>query len=199
MQATEKEQPASNFCISDAENCEVFRELNCPSTNSLQTIGPISKARTGSTSDNQDFLGGKATILQIKAPCGNWQSRCCIPEQNECVLISLRIQNKANLTASAMSPEISLGDSDSGCQIESRLLAIKSSSRRNANKSAYRIQVVGAPPKMTNDLVRRFLHTSPLDLCWRPLQRTAGCIEAARPGRTYPRRSSQGHVPSFRL
>jgi hypothetical protein len=61
----------------------------------------------------------------------------------------------------------------------------------------YRINFANALSEMKNNLVRLFLHKSPLELCWRLLERMANTVEAARRDRTYPKNSKKVRVPGF--
>lgn len=54
--------------------------------------------------------------------------------------------------------------------------------RYRHRQHTYRINFANALSKMKNNLVLLFLHTSPLELCWRLLQRMADTVEAVRPG-----------------
>ncbi len=69
--------------------------------------------------------------------------------------------------------------------------------RYRQRRHAYRVNFANALSKMKNTLVRLFLHSSPLDLCWQLLQRLAACVEAVRPGRSYPRDLKKVRVPGF--
>ncbi|MGB5561520.1 MAG: IS4 family transposase [Sedimenticolaceae bacterium] len=69
--------------------------------------------------------------------------------------------------------------------------------RYRHRQHTYRINFANALSKMKNNLVRLFLYTSPLDLCWRLLQRMADVVEAVRPGRAYPRNLKKVRVPGF--
>lgn len=69
--------------------------------------------------------------------------------------------------------------------------------RYRHRKHSYRINFANALSKMKNNLVRLFLHTSPLELCWRLLQRIADAVEAVRPSRSYPRNLKKVRVPGF--
>jgi len=69
--------------------------------------------------------------------------------------------------------------------------------RYRHRQHAYRINFANALSKMKNNLLRLFLHTSPLELCWRLLQRMADAVEAVRPGRAYPRNLKKVRVPGF--
>ena len=69
--------------------------------------------------------------------------------------------------------------------------------RYRHRKHTYRINFANALSQMKNNLVLLFLHTSPLDLCWRLLQRMADAVVAVKPGRAYPRNLKQVCVPGF--
>lgn len=69
--------------------------------------------------------------------------------------------------------------------------------RYRHRQHVYRINFANALSKMKNNLVRLLLHTSPLDLCWRLMQRMADAVEAVRPDRTYPRNLKKVRVPGF--
>lgn len=69
--------------------------------------------------------------------------------------------------------------------------------RYRHRQHAYRINFANALSKMKNNLVRLFLHRSPLELCWRLLQRMADTVEAVRPDRAYPRNLKKVRVPGF--
>lgn len=69
--------------------------------------------------------------------------------------------------------------------------------RYRHRKHSYRINFGNALSKMKNNLVRLFPHTSPLELCWRLLQRLADAVEAVRPSRSYPRNLKKVRVPEF--
>lgn len=64
--------------------------------------------------------------------------------------------------------------------------------RYRHRQHTYRINFANALSKMKNNLVRLFLETSPLELCWRLLQRIADAVEAVRPGRKFPREFGSG-------
>jgi hypothetical protein len=69
--------------------------------------------------------------------------------------------------------------------------------RYRHRQHTYRINFANALSKMKNNLVRLFLHMSPLELCWRLLQRMADAVEAVRPDRTYRRHLKKVRVPGF--
>lgn len=69
--------------------------------------------------------------------------------------------------------------------------------RYRHRQHTYRINFANALSKMKNNLVRLFLHTSPLELCWRLLQRLADTVETVRPARAYPRHLKKVRVPGF--
>lgn len=69
--------------------------------------------------------------------------------------------------------------------------------RYRHRKHTYRINFANALSKMKNNLVRLFLYTSPLELCWRLLQRIADAVEPIRPGRSFPRNLKKVRVPGF--
>lgn len=70
--------------------------------------------------------------------------------------------------------------------------------RYQHRQHTYRINFANTLSKMKNNLVRLFLHTSPLQLLWRLLQRIADSVEAVRPGRSYPRNLKKVRVPGFK-
>lgn len=69
--------------------------------------------------------------------------------------------------------------------------------RYRHRQHTYRINFANALSKMKNNLVRLFLCTSPLELCWRLLHRMADAVEAVRPGRAYSRNLKKVRVPGF--
>ena len=64
-------------------------------------------------------------------------------------------------------------------------------------KHSYRVNFANALSKMKNNIIQILLTTSPLDLCWSLIERIASCVEAVRPGRTYPRNLWKVRVPGF--
>lgn len=71
--------------------------------------------------------------------------------------------------------------------------------RYQHRKHSYRVNFANALSKMKNTLVRLLLFSSPLDLCWRLLQKIARCVEAVRPGRSFPRNLKKVRVPGFQM
>ena len=69
--------------------------------------------------------------------------------------------------------------------------------RYRHRQHTYRINFANALSKMKNNLVRIFMHTSPMELCWRLILRMADAVEAVRPGRSYPRNLKKVRVPGF--
>lgn len=71
--------------------------------------------------------------------------------------------------------------------------------RYRHRRHTYRVNFANALSKMKNTLVRLFLETSPLELCWRLLRRMADTVEAVRPGRKFPRELKKVRVPGFQM
>lgn len=69
--------------------------------------------------------------------------------------------------------------------------------RYRQRRREYRINFANALSKMKNTIVRLFLQDSPQEMCWRLLETMAGCVEAHRPGRSYPRNRKKVRVPGF--
>gem|GEM_PF-3433832 len=69
--------------------------------------------------------------------------------------------------------------------------------RYRQRQLGYRINFANALSKMKNAIVRLFLQDAPQELCWRLLEAMAGCVEAHRPGRAYPRNRKKVRVPGF--
>ena len=69
--------------------------------------------------------------------------------------------------------------------------------RYRERQHVYHINFANALSKMKNNIVRLFLHTSPLDLCWQLVDRMALSVEAVRPDRSYPRNLKKVRVPGF--
>lgn len=71
--------------------------------------------------------------------------------------------------------------------------------RYRHRQHSYRINFANALSKMKNHLASLFLDTSPLELCWRLLQRMADAVEAVRPGRKFPRNMKKVRVPGVQM
>ncbi len=69
--------------------------------------------------------------------------------------------------------------------------------RHGQRKRMYRVNFANVLSKMKNHIVRILLTISPLDLCWRLIEKMAACVEAVRPGRSYPRNLRKVRVPGF--
>lgn len=69
--------------------------------------------------------------------------------------------------------------------------------RYRKRKHTYQVNFANAISKMKNNIVRVFLQTSPLELCWSLLERMASSVEAVRPDRSYPRNLKEVRVPGF--
>ncbi len=69
--------------------------------------------------------------------------------------------------------------------------------RHRQRRRAYRVNFANALSKMKNNIVRIFLYTSPAELCWGLIQKTASSVEAIRPDRSYPRNLKDVKVPGF--
>lgn len=69
--------------------------------------------------------------------------------------------------------------------------------RYRKRKHAYQVNFANAISKMKNSIVRVFLQTSPLELCWSLLERMASSVEAVRHDRSYPRNLKEVRVPGF--
>lgn len=69
--------------------------------------------------------------------------------------------------------------------------------RYRQRKRVYRVNFANALSKMKNHIIRILLTASPLDLCWRLIEKMASCVEAVRPGRAYPRNLRKVQVPGF--
>lgn len=69
--------------------------------------------------------------------------------------------------------------------------------RHRQRKRAYRVNFANVLSKMKNNILRILLMSSPLELCWRLIEKMASCVEAVRPGRVYPRNLRKVRVPGF--
>jgi hypothetical protein len=69
--------------------------------------------------------------------------------------------------------------------------------RYRHRKRKHRVNFANALSKMKNNIIGLLLTTSPLDLCWKLIEKMAACVEAVRSGRAYPRNIRKVQVPGF--